>query len=151
MAREAESMKSTVMSADNADEMLRPMVEARVRELIVAATANPSININMDAALYRTAGERNLGELKTDEVRFSLAGKDYIAQGFTDGILYVEDGQWGDIRTLDWPAPASSSTMSSSAASGGLSSEDSSKQSEGGLSVGADAKGSHSRATPRVA
>lgn len=77
--------------------------EAMARQLATAAAAEKkSITLNMDAALYATASERNLGDVKTNELYFDMDGKQFTAQGFTEGILYVENGNWGDIRQITW-------------------------------------------------
>ncbi len=107
------------MARTSDDAMSMTQIETMARDLIVQAAANmSSININMDAALYRTADQMGLGELKTDELRFNVGDDVYIAQGFTDGILYVKDGDWGNIRKLDWPAATASAGSGSGLSAG---------------------------------
>src|ERR1043165_3661796 len=86
------------------DYTTRMAVENMAREKVMEASQANSFPINMDAALYRTADNMGLGEIKSDEVRFNVANRIIIAQGFTDGILYVEEGEWGDIKRISWPA-----------------------------------------------
>ncbi len=51
----------------------------------------------------------------------------YIAQDFSGGILYVEDGNWSSFRKVDWlPAPAAPQAQQ----------QEQSAKSEGGLSGG---------------
>jgi len=59
-----------------------------------------SVSMNMDSALYQAAQEHSLGEVQTDEVRFDIDGTTYIAQGFSDGIVYVADGDWGNVQQV---------------------------------------------------
>ena len=125
MAKTEESPR--MVTPQGANELMSNMVDARARELATeAAKTTTSININTDAALYQTASEMNLGELKTDEIRFSLAGVNYIAQGFSEGILYVEDGNWSSFRKIAWATASAPSSLESGislsdADSGGLS------------------------------
>ncbi len=100
MARDSDSPSSENLSSEEsfgtADAMAR---NAAARE----AERNPSaIPINADAALYQKAQEMNLGDVKTDEIRFSVLGDDYVVQGFSGGILYVKDGDWNSFRRIGW-------------------------------------------------
>ncbi len=72
----------------------------RVMKMAVASTS--SIIINMDAALYRAAQERGLGEAKTDEATFDFGGHQYVAQGFAHGILFAEVEHWDDVQQTHW-------------------------------------------------
>lgn len=103
MAKENEMKNASASSMSDAD-MSRGTVEALARNAVAReAERNLStLNVNTDAALYRTADEMHLSDMKTDEIRFTFGGKGYIAQGFTEGILYVEDGMWDQIRRIDW-------------------------------------------------
>ena len=93
------------------DFALRAAVESTAQEKVVEASKNKSFPFNPDAALYKTADNMGLGDIKTDEVRFTHGGETYIAQGFSEGILWVHDGDWGDIRKVAWPpAPAASTS-----------------------------------------
>src|SRR5437867_7434686 len=86
------------------DYTTRSTIENMAREKVAEAAQAKSFPINMDAALYRTADNMGLGDIKSDEVRFTVGNRVIIAQGFTDGILYVEEGEWGDIKKIAWPA-----------------------------------------------
>ena len=121
MARTDDSDKREVNRAA-ADAGMYQFSDARAQTLVSELAAKTSsMNINTDAALYQTAKEMNLGEIKTDEVRFSLGGVDYIAQGFADGILYVEDGNWSSFRKVDWPpSPSASGERTAKKEEGGL-------------------------------
>jgi hypothetical protein len=130
------------------DFALRAAVESAAQEKVVEASHKKSFPVNMDAALYQTADNMSLGDIKSDEVRFTHDGETYIAQGYTEGILYVREGDWGNIRKIAWPvAAASTSSMgegSASAGSGGGTTLESSG-SEGGASAGASKGERHSR------
>ena len=75
-----------------------------IREEINKAMAMTSFNINTDAALYKKADKLGLGEMKTDEVYVKTSTTEYVAQGYTDGILYTEKGKWDmdDIKLMPW-------------------------------------------------
>src|SRR5438105_15897553 len=80
-------------------------VESEAGKIVAKAAAEQkAFPLNMDAALYRTADNMGLGEVKTDEMRFTVDGDTYITQGFVDGILYVKDGEWTNIHKIAWPA-----------------------------------------------
>ena len=86
------------------DESMRATVEAAVQAKVAAARNAGSIPFNPDSALYRTADSMGLGDMKTDEVRVEQDGETYIAQGYSEGILWVCDGDWGNIQKIAWPA-----------------------------------------------
>ena len=69
-----------------------------------AAAKTTTIYIDTNAALYKRADALGLGELKTDEVYFRTDDKLYVAQGYTDGILYCEVGHYADddIMQVGW-------------------------------------------------
>ncbi|MBI5877252.1 MAG: hypothetical protein HZB53_06355 [Chloroflexi bacterium] len=126
MAGTEESGKATKMDMAAADAALHQFADARAQELVgEAVRSGAAFTTNPDAALFQTAGEMKLGAALSDEVRFSLGGANYIAQGFGKGILYVEDGNWESFRRIDWPAkPATGGTLeagSSGASEGGRS------------------------------
>ncbi len=103
MAKTNDEMVSRPEAAAGEGEASRGTVEAMARNMAArAAERTTSINIDLEAALYQTAQERNLGELKTDEEYFTFGGKEYVLQGFTEGILYAEVGHWDDIRLIPW-------------------------------------------------
>ena len=112
-----------------ADYATRMQAASTAQEKVVEASKKKSNPFNPDAALYRTADNMGLGDMKSDEVRFTIGETVFIAQGFTDGILYVEDGDWGNIRRVAWPAaPAAAGTSTGSTTE--------SNRKEGGLSDG---------------
>lgn len=129
------------------DDPARGTVEALVRNAAAReAERMISVNINPDAALYRTAQEMGLGDVKTDELCITWLGKDYILQGFVEGILYAPDGRWDQVRRIDWGTTkdAAEQGKTEGAALGG----------EPGVTVGGEAagegrgdRGSHSPAT----
>ena len=57
-----------------------------------------SFTINPETALYKTAQERNLGYPSSDEVHFEADGVKYVAQGYSDAVLYVAVGQWDQVQ-----------------------------------------------------
>jgi hypothetical protein len=60
---------------------MRQFADARAQQLVSElAGKTSSMPFNPDAALYQTAQEMKLGDMKTDEVRFSLGGVNYIAK-----------------------------------------------------------------------
>lgn len=125
MAGTEESSKSggkQTIDMAAADAALHQFADARAQELVGAAVrSGEGFQTNPDAALFQTAGEMKLGTALSDEIRFSLGGANYIAQGFTAGILYVEDGNWESFRRIDWPA-AKGASEGGSAGSSNLSS-----------------------------
>ena len=114
MAGTEEGNKATKMDMAAADAALHQFADARAQELVgEAVRSGEAFTANPDAALFQTAGEMKLGAALSDELRFSLGGANYIAQGFGDGILYVEDGNWESFRRIDWPAAKASGTLES--------------------------------------
>ena len=93
MARTDDSAGGAAMQAGAAHSAAE-MARQKVTE---AAAKTKSININMDTALWQASQARNLGEVRTDEIRFEFDGKLYVAQGFSEGIVYVADGDWGNV------------------------------------------------------
>ena len=54
--------------------------------------------INTDAALYKFAETNTLGYPQTDEFKVTIGGAGYIAQVFNLGIVYVKEGDWGNVK-----------------------------------------------------
>ncbi len=96
MAKTDEGMSDEMTMSSSASSPAE-MAQQKVRE---AMAQTQSVNMNMDSALWQTAQDKNLGEVKTDEVRFDMDGTTYIAQGFSDGIVYVVDGDWGNVQQV---------------------------------------------------
>ena len=79
-----------------------PNVEyARMATDVAAITAAKKLTwmpINTEAALYKFAQEENLGYPQTDEFKLNASGATYIAQVFNLGIVYVKEGNWGNVK-----------------------------------------------------
>lgn len=100
-----------------ADQMML-VLEENIREKVTEAAAKTTaMNINMDAALYKKADALKLGELKTDEVYIKVSNTEYVAQGFTDGIVYTEVGHWDQdkIKQLTWESKIKNAKAAASA------------------------------------
>lgn len=59
--------------------------------------------INTNAALYKFAEDNELGYPQTDEFRFVFNNANYIAQVFNLGIVYVKEGDWGNVKWIKKP------------------------------------------------
>ena len=118
MAGTDESSKSGKMEMAGADAALHQFADARAQEMVGEAVRSGSaFTANPDAALFQTAQEMKLGTALSDELRFSLGGANYIAQGFAEGILYVEDGNWDSFRRIAWPSAGASDAAGSTSLS----------------------------------
>ncbi len=60
------------------------------------------IPYNPDAAFPRFARQHGLGKPETQEFGFEYNGVQYVAQGFTGGIVYAEAGKWDQIQWVTW-------------------------------------------------
>jgi hypothetical protein len=122
--KEAEENQSAEPVMSMADQMKLALEESIREKMKEAAAKTTSMNINMDAALYKKADALNFGELKTDEVYYKSGNTEYVAQGFTDGIVYTEVGHWeqDDIKQLAWESKIKNGEVAASASdSSGLS------------------------------
>ncbi len=76
--------------------------------IAAAAIANAQkytwMPINTGAALYKYAQSKNLGYPQTDEFTFPFNGDTYVAQVFNLGIVYVKQGDWGNVQWIAKPA-----------------------------------------------
>lgn len=68
--------------------------------VLAAAKAVPWMPVNNTAALWKYAKQNGLQDQQTDELFFSFNGAEYIAQVFNLGIVYVQVGDWGNIRVI---------------------------------------------------
>ena len=73
------------------------------RVLAAADQARPWLPINPDAALYHFAQAQGLGFPRSDEFRFTLAAVNYIGQDYQFGSVCVQDGDWGNIKSVRSP------------------------------------------------
>ena len=62
------------------------------------------IPINTDGALYKFALANNLGYPQTDEFEFPFGGDTYVRQVYNLGIVYVNKGDWGNVKWVNKPA-----------------------------------------------
>ncbi len=66
---------------------------------IQAAAQNLTIlPINTGSALYLFAQEQNLGCPQTDEFSFDAIGTTFIGQVYSLGIVFVQQGDWGNVQ-----------------------------------------------------
>jgi len=123
--KEAEENQSAEPVMSMADQMKLALTENIREKVKEAAAKTTSMNINMDAALYKKADALKLGELKTDEVYIKSGNTEYVAQGFTDGIVYTEVGHWDqdDIKQLAWESKIKGSKSAERASDSGSLSE----------------------------
>lgn len=62
-----------------------------------------NITLNPDAALYKKAKKLNLGRPVTNEIyNVVVGGVPYVVQGYEKAILYVKEGDWGNIKQTPW-------------------------------------------------
>ncbi len=73
------------------------------RAAIAAASQLYWMPINTNAALYKFAQTQNLGYPQTDEFQFMWNGATYIGQVFNLGIVYVKQGDWGNVQWVKKP------------------------------------------------
>ncbi len=73
------------------------------RAAIAAALQYYWMPINTNAALYQFAQAHNLGYPQTDEFQFNWNGQTYIGQVFNLGIVYVKQGDWGNVQWVKKP------------------------------------------------
>jgi N-acetylmuramoyl-L-alanine amidase len=71
-------------------------------EVRAAAWASLNIPYSAEAVFPRYAREHNLGNPETPEFEFLFDGRLYRGQGYSEGIVYAEVGQWGEPRILKW-------------------------------------------------
>ncbi len=74
-------------------------------ESVARAFAYSALNIviNPHAALYRKAKELDLGRPVTNEIYGVLiGGSRYVVQGYEKAILYVKEGDWGNVQQAAW-------------------------------------------------
>ena len=60
--------------------------------------------ISDQAALYEFAEDNNLGYSQTDEFAFQCNNESFIGQVFNLGIVYVNKGDWGNVRWVKKPS-----------------------------------------------
>lgn len=65
-----------------------------------ANAAKPWMPVNNTAALWRFAQAKGLQDQQTDEITFTYNGTQYIAQVFNKGIVYVQVGDWGNVKFI---------------------------------------------------
>jgi len=65
-----------------------------------ANAAKPWMPVNNQAALWKFAQTKGLQDQQTDEIPFTFNGEQYIAQVFNKGIVYVQVGDWGNIKYI---------------------------------------------------
>jgi len=71
-------------------------------EIRLAAWMAMGISYNPDAAIQRRAKDLALGRPVTNELRTVVNGIRWAFQGFESGILGTEEGNWTNIRKIDW-------------------------------------------------
>jgi hypothetical protein len=82
---------------------LPPTVAALARNAAArAAEKKTFFHPDPNGELYRKAGQLNMGEVKTNEEAIAFGGKTYAVQGFENGILVAEDGQWNAVTQIPW-------------------------------------------------
>lgn len=71
-------------------------------EQAVMAAVNevPWMPVNNTAALWKFAKANGLQDQQTDELPMTYVGDGYIVQVFNLGIVYVQVGDWGNIRVI---------------------------------------------------
>ena len=67
---------------------------------IAAAGQALIIPLNKDAMFYKVARQNNLGERLTSEYAVEHEGKKYIAQIYESGIVYAQEGDWGNTKII---------------------------------------------------
>lgn len=72
--------------------------------VLAAARQRTWMPINTTAALYRFAQQQKLGYPQTDEFKFNVGADTYIGQVFNLGIVYVKQGDWGNVKWTKKPA-----------------------------------------------
>lgn len=64
------------------------------------ARSVPWMPVNNQAALWQFAKAHGLQDQQTDELPLTYDDKQYIVQVFNLGILYVQVGDWGNVRVI---------------------------------------------------
>ena len=84
------------------EEFIMSLAKEIPDEIRTAAWMAIGISFNPDAALQSRAKELGLGRPVTNELRTVINGVRWAFQGFDGGILATEEGNWGNIRKIDW-------------------------------------------------
>ena len=84
------------------EEFIMSLASEIPQEVITAAWMAIGIAYNPEAALLQKAKELGLGRPVTNELRTVVNGVRWAFQGFEQGILATEEGNWGNIRQADW-------------------------------------------------
>jgi hypothetical protein len=71
-------------------------------EIRLAAWMAMGISYNPDAAIQQRAKDLALGRPVTNELRTVVHGVRWVFQGFEEGILATEEGNWANVRKMDW-------------------------------------------------
>ncbi len=71
-------------------------------DIRLAAWMALGISFNADAALQKKAKELGLGHPVTNELRTVVSGVRWAFQGYDGGIVATEEGNWGNVRKMDW-------------------------------------------------
>lgn len=71
-------------------------------EVRLAAWKALGIDYNPDAMIQKKARELGMGRPVTNELRTVVNGVRWAFQGFEGGILATEEGNWDDVRRMDW-------------------------------------------------
>ncbi len=71
-------------------------------EVRLAAWRTLGIDYNPDAMLQKKAREWGLGRPVTNELRVSVNGVRWAYQGFEGGIVACVEGDWQNVRKMDW-------------------------------------------------
>ncbi len=80
-----------------------PPIDPVAAAAVAAAKQRPWMAINTNAALYKFAQAHNLGYPQTDEFQFAVNGDIYIGQVYNLGIVYVKQGDWGNVKSTPKP------------------------------------------------
>ncbi len=68
--------------------------------VLTAAKGVTWMPVNNGAALWNFAKANGLQDQQTDEIHFTYDGKNYVAQVFNLGIVYAQEGDWGNIKFI---------------------------------------------------
>jgi hypothetical protein len=71
-------------------------------EIRLAAWMAMGISYNPDAAIQQRAKDLALGRPVTNELRTVVNGVRWAFQGFEGGILATEEGNWTNVRKVEW-------------------------------------------------
>lgn len=74
-------------------------------QTLIDAGKNHIMRLDVTAALFKVAQEKNLGQRLTPEYKIEFEGQTYVAQVYQYGLVYAVEHDWGNVQVIhhsDW-------------------------------------------------